>query len=570
VLADVQPLAAGLAHRGPDGEGLWLHGSVGLAHRRLAIIDVAGGRQPLLAGTATAPVALVANGEIYNYKHLQVQAVAGGATLQTQSDCEPLVHLFAQHGVAALAELQGMYAVALYDGASGDVWLAVDPFGIKPLYMAETEHGVAWASEPAALAAAGWGSVQRDDLRVMPELLNRHYSTGTATLWAGITRLLPGERRLIQQGRVVATRVQPRPLAPARAAPSDVATFGKQLTAAVERHLVADVPYGLLLSGGLDSTSVMLAMQRLGAPVVAYTAVMEGAANEATTAARLCEKLGAEHVTVPYGPADFWAGLDQLAQRMDDVCTDYAALPLLKLTATARQRVKILLSGEGGDELLAGYGSYRRREDGLRAVLAWWKARRAGDVAPYAKLFKNAAALRAPALTVPFPMDGFTPLQRTQARDIANWLPHDLLLKLDRTTMANGIEGRVPLLDDTFAAYAFALPDAAKVRDGFGKYILREHVAQAGAAQGVGSVTEELAWARKQGFSVPVARLLATDVAKVQRWWEESTLLHGLLRADAGAWLLRELQRADCSPKLGNLCFSLTLLARREGMLHTR
>jgi asparagine synthase (glutamine-hydrolysing) len=550
-IEDLLPLANALAHRGPDGEGFFVFGSMGLAHRRLSIIDVDGGAQPLVAGKKNEPVALVANGEIYNYKALQKLARADGARLKTQSDCEPMLHRYVRGNAEAFAEIEGMYAYALADGRDGTLHLGVDPFGIKPLYYALTTRGFAFASEPRALVLGGWVSAE-GNVSVLGGLLNRHYSVGEETLFAGVYRMLPGERMVVKDGKIVSRgRVLPS-LAAARDEAGDVAEFGAQLLAAVERHLVADVPYGVLLSGGLDSSALVVAMRELGAPIHAYTAVIEveGGPNEARVAEALAKKVGATHTTVSYGPKDFWPAVAQLAWAMDDLVTDYAALPLLKLTKRARQDVKILLSGEGGDEMLGGYSVYRKKQNLLKR---WLKARRDGDAWPNRGLFKHSRLVKVPAPAVQaWDMRGWSNLQMRQGQDVAGWLANDLLLKLDRTTMANGIEGRVPYLDDTFAAYAFSLPDSAKINDDFGKVILRKHL----EAKDFG----EMAWARKQGFSVAVGAFLKQKPALVARLWGQSELINMLMTPEAMLKLLGGLEH----PKTANLAFSLTLLAAWE------
>lgn len=552
----VQPLADALAHRGPDGEGLFVSANMALAHRRLSIIDVAGGQQPFVEGETGAEIALIANGEVYNYKDLTRRAQESGATLRTHSDCEPLLHRYLQIGDAAFDELGGMYACALADVREGTLCLAIDPFGIKPLYYAETTVGFAFASEPKALLAAGW---VRPDVNpnALGGVLNRHYSTGAETLFKGIFRLLPGERLVVKDGKIIHRWRKLPPLAAARPesdASMLTARFGAEFQAAVARHLQADVPYGLLLSGGLDSSAVAVAMRALGAPLHTYTAVIDvpGGPNEAEHAAALARKLGATHTTVTYGAADFWNGLVDMAWAMDDVVTDYAALPLLKLTNRAREDVKILLSGEGGDELLGGYSAYRKAaspQSLLKQAKGWWKSRRDGDATPFAAAFLKGAPVRCPSAVVqPWDKTGLTPLQIRQGQDVAGWLPSDLLLKLDRTTMTNGIEGRVPFLDDTFAAYAFSLPDSAKVDAQFGKKVLRKHL----ESQGLG----DMAWARKQGFSVQVGVFLEQRKEAVARLWQTDPLLQSLLSAQAPRVLLGNLGHA----KTANLSLSLTLL----------
>lgn len=543
----LKPLAEAIKHRGPDGEGFFSHESLGLAHRRLSIIDVEGGQQPFTSKNKNIPLSLVGNGEIYNYKSLTALAQQNGALFTTASDCEPPFHRYYQIGDAAFDELEGMYAFAVADGKTETLHLAVDPFGIKPLYYAQTNVGFAFASEPKALIAAGWVRPEANFL-VLPQLLNRHYSTGENTLFKNIYRVMPGERLTIRHGKIISRRRKLPNLQPAKLLTmvDPVEAFSNHLTAAVERHLQSDVPYGVLLSGGLDSTAITLAMRRLGVPIHAYTAhvQVDGGVNEATIAAAFAKSINAHHTTVTYGEEDFWPMLPKLAWAMDDLATDYAALPLLKLTARAKLDVKILLSGEGGDEMLAGYPAYRKKQ----GLLSWFKARRSGDAAPFQKLFTTNVTTPKPH-PVAWSEDGFSPLQKRQSPDIAGWLAHDLLVKLDRTTMVHGIEGRVPYLDDTFANFAFSLPDALKVKPEFGKLILREHLEREGQGQ--------LAWARKQGFSVAVGSFLRNKPHMLKNLWQTSPIVHQILKPVGAEKILGNLGHA----KSANLAFSLTLLA---------
>lgn len=550
--ADLAPLAGALAHRGPDGEGFFTFLNMGLCHRRLAIIDVNGGRQPLEIKTPKAPVAGVVNGEIYNYKTLQTGLINAGVTLSTQSDSEPLVHLVMRDGAAAWSQFQGMYAAAVIDGRTGDMWLGTDSFGIKPLYYVEADKGFVFASEPRALLAAGWIPSALNSA-ALGGVLNEHYSRGNDTLFMGIKRMLPGERLRVREGRIV-ERWRQLPCLPKAQShitlDEALEQFETHFKHAVARHLQADVPYGVLLSGGLDSSTIVLMMAKLGVPIRAYTARFAKAGDEDTAAAALAARVGAQHVTVTYGPDDFWRGLKQLAFAMDDLTTDYSSLPLLKLMTRAREDVTILLSGEGGDELMAGYGNYR---------LPWWKVWlkkfRKGDATPFSHMFNDKALVACPPTPVaPWSMEGFSTLQKRQSADLCEWLPHDLLTRLDRVSMHNGIEGRVPYLDDDFSAWAFSLPDTMKVGtpDGgkpLGKWIVRQWLARQGHA--------DLAFGRKKGFSVPVGDYLSAHQADVAAVWQQSPLINQLLKPHAADNLLKQLAH----PKAANLCFSLTTLA---------
>ncbi|MBY0330854.1 MAG: asparagine synthase (glutamine-hydrolyzing) [Acetobacteraceae bacterium] len=495
--AVLDALTRALAHRGPDGGGHHVAGSVALAHTRLAIIDLAGGDQPLFAGAA----ALVGNGEVYNYLELRgVHRLA----CTTGSDCEPPLHLFRRDGLGFAAALRGMYALALHDRGTRQVVLARDRFGIKPLYLAEVPGGIAFASEPQALVAAGLVAPRvRADARA--ELLQSQFTTGAATIFEGISRVLPGETVLIADGAIAERR---RIAALPEGGPEEIgaeaalARFDAALEESVRLHQRSDVPYGMFLSGGTDSAAVLAMMARLNErPVLAFTAGFDipGAADERMQAARVAAAVGARHVTVDVTEAMVWRHLPEIVGCMDDPAADYAIIPTWFLARRARQEVKVVLSGEGGDEILGGYGRYRA------AMRPWWlggktpRARgafdRLGDVLREPGLlegWRDGIAAAADAAASP----GRTRLMAAQALDVADWLPNDLLIKLDRCLMAHGVEGRTPLLDEGMAAACFRLPDALKVQGHSGKWILRQWLAR--------HLPASEPFRPKQGFTVPI------------------------------------------------------------------
>lgn len=486
---DVDTLIRSLAHRGPDGIRVQHLPGASLGHARLSIIDLEGGWQPLSAAGAT----VIGNGEIYNYVEL-TKAHGLSDTLATGSDFEPLVHLYAREGPAAFDRLRGMYALCLI-GADGDAWLVRDPFGIKPLYYMELDGGVAFASEPRAFAAAGLVETTLG-AEAAEELLGFNYTLGETPLTGGVRRARPGERILIRNGRILSqTHTPPLEAPPAtraqRRKPSDDASMVRDLDAVLEDsvriHQRSDAPFGLFLSGGVDSTAIGVLMARLNErPVTAFTCgfTAPGAADERGQAERVARALGMEWREVSFGEEDFWNLLPQVAWAMDDPMADYAALPTYRLAQAARGELTVVLTGEGGDELFGGYGRYRR------ALRPRWLGGRPAEPRPdkIETLDRWRRVVRPPA--------GLTRLQEAQWADIVTWLPNDLLLKLDRCLMANGLEGRTPFLDREVAAFAFNLPDKAKVRGRHGKWILRRWLEEVcPAAQ---------PWARKQGFTVPV------------------------------------------------------------------
>ncbi|WP_158745471.1 asparagine synthase (glutamine-hydrolyzing) [Acidisphaera sp. L21] len=493
----VGALSHALAHRGPDGGGNSTVGRTALLQTRLAIIDLKTGDQPLYAGAAT----LVANGEVYNYREL-----SPGLTLATGSDCEPPLHLWRQQGTAYAERLRGMYAIAIHDRATHSLTLTRDRFGIKPLYTASVPGGIAFASEPQALLASGL--VKRGvRTAARDELLQIQFTTGADTIFPGIQRVLPGETVRVVDGHVVdRTRLAALPDGPPEEIGEDaaLARLDAALEESVDLHQRSDVPYGMFLSGGVDSATVLALMARLNTePVRAYTAGFDvpGAADERAQAANLARAVNAHHESIEVTEAMVWAELPRIVAAMDDPAADYAIIPSWFLAKRARQDVKVVLSGEGGDELFGGYGRYRS------AMRPWW---RGGRGMRTRGTFDKLGVLRS---SLPGWRDGIAAaessataggrsrLQVAQATDMADWLPHDLLLKLDRCLMAHGVEGRTPFLDSGVAAASFRLPDALKVQGGRGKWLLRRWLEK--------NFPEARPFAPKQGFTVPIGTWIA-------------------------------------------------------------
>jgi asparagine synthase (glutamine-hydrolysing) len=525
----LQAMGAALGHRGPDGDGRYRSGDVGMVQTRLAIIDLATGDQPLYEPGGAA---LIANGEIYNYIELRRElGCERPAAFSTQSDCEPPLHLYRRHGLDFTAYLRGMYAIALHDPGAGRLVLARDPFGIKPLYYAETPHAFAFASEPGALIDAGIVTPQL----VRParnELVQMQFTTGRETIFAGINRVLPGETVVVRQGRIVERR---RREALPEGGPVTVgeeeglARLDAAFAHSVCLHQRSDVPFGMFLSGGIDSTAVLVMMARLAArPVKAFTIgfAESNIADERPAARAAAQAVGAEHVEVVFEEADFWSLLPEIVSAVDDPAADYAILPTWALARAARQAgLKVILSGEGGDELFGGYGRYRS------AMRPWWAGGRMprargvldglgilrGEIAGWRDGIAAAEARSSGRLR--------TPLQVAQAVDCADWLPNDLLIKLDRCLMAHGAEGRTPFLDTEMAALAFGLPDELKIRRGLGKWLLRRWLAD--------RLPEAQPLARKRGFTVPVARWMGRRADEIGPLVARSAAVREICEPDA-------------------------------------
>jgi len=493
--ATLTKLIDSLHHRGPDGSGQAVVGRVALLHNRLAIIDLVTGDQPFFAGAST----LVCNGEVYNYRELR--AAMPGINFATNSDCEPPLHLWLRDGADYARDLRGMYAIAIHERVQRSVTLTRDPFGIKPLYVAQIDGGLAFASEAQALLESGLvPRAMRASAR--EELLQLQFTTGSDTIFEGIQRVLPGETLSCTDGHIVDRRRQsPLP----EGGPEDIdedtalARLDRALEESVDLHQRSDVPYGMFLSGGIDSATILALMARLNdKPVLAFTAGFDapGAADERVHAATVARAVGAHHESIEITESMVWQHLPEIVACMDDPAADYAIIPTWFLARRARKDVKVVLSGEGGDEIFAGYPRYQS------IMRPWWRggrtmwARGSFDKVPVLRTRPMGWRDGIAAAEARAAESGLSRLAAAQATDMTDWLPHDLLLKLDRCLMAHAVEGRTPFLDRGVVAAAFRLPDGLKLRGGMGKWILRRWLEK--------NLPVARPFAPKQGFTVPV------------------------------------------------------------------
>lgn len=495
-LALAQSMIDALAHRGPDGVRVERFDDAVLAHARLSIIDLEGGWQPLHAAGSV----VVGNGEIYNYKELAAE-FGLEAELATGSDFEPMLHLYAREGERVFDRLRGMYAFCLR-GCDGRTWLVRDPFGIKPLHILERPGRLFFASEPSALwrteaRPADLAPDQVGDLLALNFLLpGREEVSGARALPPGAVVEVEGARPRADRIRAALPKAGARPSV---RLPDAVRSLDAVLERSVEVHQRSDAPYGLFLSGGLDSAAVAVLMARLNArPVTAFTCgfTEKGVADERPQAERLARALDLDWREVSFGHEEFARLAPEAAAALDLPTSDFAVLPTLRLAEEAKGVLKVVLTGEGGDELLAGYGRYRRAlrprvlggrpaEPQINRDLPPMEAAVGGALERWRSVAAEAGAAA-----------GGDGLWRAQAADVAAWLPNDLLLKLDRSLMAHGLEGRTPFLDPEVAAFAATLPRELKVRGRHGKWLLRTWMR---------AVRPEAApFARKRGFTVPV------------------------------------------------------------------
>ncbi len=539
-----------LTHRGPDEAGLRSDARAVLAHRRLSIVDLQSGQQPLANEDET--VWVVFNGEIYNHADVRRDLERCGHRYRTKSDTETIVHAYEQWGEGCVNRFRGMFAFALWDSRNRRLLLVRDRLGIKPLYWAVSGAKLLFGSEIKALLASGLIEPQVDD-DALPEVLGTRYVSGTGTLFRGIQKLLPGHLLMFQQGGVRIRRYWDVPLdrpMPARHTdPRDVvASFRMLLWESVRLRLMSDVPLGVFLSGGIDSSAIAALMApMIGGPLQAFSvAFQERAFNELEYAREAARAVKADFHEIVIDDRDFFGALPKLVWHEDEPIAHPSSVPLYFVSALARRRVTVVLTGEGSDELLAGYGKYPRIAWNWRAGTVYERmlpramrqavsaavARLPGRAGRYARrsflgmertaeamCFDNFAFIRledqrrllsphrrpaaraslayGPSVShFDYPGSRSTLLDRLLYADIKTYLV-ELLMKQDQMSMAASIESRVPFLDHELVAFVAQLPDGWKLDGWTGKRLLREAMK--------GLVPESILHRRKVGFPVPFA-----------------------------------------------------------------
>jgi asparagine synthase (glutamine-hydrolysing) len=551
----VKAMADTIHHRGPDDEGYYVSGPVGLGFRRLAIIDLQTGHQPLSNEDGT--VWIIFNGEIYNYQELHALLVAKGHVFKTRTDTEVIVHLYEQFGPECLQKLRGMFAFAIWDEKSKALFIARDRVGIKPLYYHLSDESLIFGSEIKAILADR--SVARE---IAPDVIDRFltflYLPGEQTLLRGIRKLEPGHYLIAKNGK--ATTVQywdlrftdeksRAALAEAEHALVDI------LSETVKLHMIADVPVGVLLSGGVDSTGVLsFAVNGTEKKISSFTVGFAGThvADERPYARMAADKFGTEHYDMTIAAKDFVAFLPQYVWHMEEPVCEPPAIALYYVSKLARKYVTVLLSGEGGDEAFAGYSNYRNlvwleriksgifplrgaAARGLKFADSLFHSQRAAQYAPlmadhfpgyYYSRTSNPYVFAGNCLGEVYSSDfagsidrerTLQPVRELQDHvrgqntldamlyiDTKTWLPDDLLIKADKMTMANSIELRVPLLDHKVLEFAASLPPKFKL-NGFNlKYILKRALSK--------RIPREIRDRKKTGFPVPYEAWLRTDL----------------------------------------------------------
>jgi asparagine synthase (glutamine-hydrolysing) len=591
-----------LTHRGPDDEGSWFGSGVALGHRRLSIVDIEGGHQPMETGDGR--FVLVYNGEIYNHPSLKEALEAAGEQYRTRCDTETLLRIFARDGLDGVRRLRGMFAFGVWDTAERRLTLVRDRLGIKPLYYVHAPDGsLYFGSEIKALVAAGAVTPELN-YGALGDYLANHAPSGEETLFAGVRRVPPGHALVWEDGRVRLERYWRLSFAkPARQLPDDqlVDRFVELFRESVRLRLMADVPLGTFLSGGIDSTAITAVMSELvDEPIRTFSvAFAEREANELEYARMAARAYGTDHHEVILSPEQFFELLPSMIWHEDEPIAHPSSIALFAVARLAADHVKVVLTGEGSDELLGGYGRYWKTLMNLRLGRAYHAAtipavrsailRAVGGAAGASRtgqrlartflarepdlrhlyfdnfavfgLDRQAGLFTAEASARAAERDPYAALQAlADASDAENVLDalldvdiqsylHELLMKQDQMSMAASIESRVPFLDHELVEFAAALPPHLKVRGRVTKRVLRE---------GLGPMLPEAINSRpKAGFPVPIAawfrgpfrplvhELVLSDRARAR----------GIFRPDAVGEMVaaHEAGRADHAQRLWSL-----------------
>ena len=552
-----------MAHRGPDDSGIYLDGLAGLGHRRLSIIDLSGGHQPMANEDQSIWIAY--NGEVYNHAEMRPGLEAAGHRFANRSDTEALLHLYEEDGPEMVHKLRGMFAFAIWDKPRRRLLLVRDRLGIKPLYWAEAGGRLLFASEIKSILESGLVKPELN-AEAMPEFCAFGYNVGATTLYRGIHKLPPSCRMIWQDGKIQIEQYWDiiYPARPAAISEDDaVAQFTELFFESVKLRLMSDVPLGVFLSGGIDSSAIAAAMTRFSSEPIKTFSVgfAEREYCEFDYAREMARSIGADHREITIEPKDFFANLPRLIWHEDEPIRWPSSIPLYFVSKLARDHVKVVLTGEGSDELLGGYQKYwasvrncqlastagllippalRQKVLGrlvwhlpipMKARKLLWHSFLCRSNRPEDLLYDNfygvfnkdlQARLFAPAMRGKLDsLDPWKPtmdyfrgstatsfLDRMLYADVRTYLV-ELLMKQDQMSMATSIESRVPFLDHKLVEFCATLPPNLKLRGKVGKYILRRAMGK--------MLPQSILTRKKMGFPVPLRLWFADEFSKSAR-----------------------------------------------------
>ena len=555
-----------IIHRGPDEDGSLVDNELAMGMRRLSIIDLADGKQPIQ--NEDGRYSVVFNGEIYNYIELRRDLESRGHKFRTNSDTEVIIHLFEEHGEGCVEYLRGMFGIAVWDHQQRELVIFRDRLGIKPLYYVQEQgNQLAFASEIKSLLTLPDVNAEIDHA-ALNEHLSLKYVPAPRTLFKGIHSLPPGHLMRIRDGQIEIRKYWDLSFAKKQSFSSEaecVDALLEKLRESVKLRLRSDVPFGAFLSGGLDSSTIVALMsEQLDMPVNTFSAGFSGAdgQDELPYARQVAQQFNCNHHEVLVGASEFTGMADKVMWHLEQPIADQATVATHMVAALAREHVKMVLTGEGGDELFAGYARYVGEQHSsktnwiprplrglMRTAIAKLPGLRRQKIALHALLQNDEAA----RFSNWFPMfngdmkekvlsdslkslstnsvesfekhlktsDAKTALERMLYVDTKTWLPDYLLLRGDKLTMANSIEGRVPLLDHEVVEFACGLPDEMKLNGSTRKYLLKKVAERL--------IPKEIIYRKKQGFPIPIERWLRSEAKEMMR-----DLLSPQILADRG------------------------------------
>ena len=569
----VRRMTDAIAHRGPDGSGVWTAPGVGLGHRRLSIIDLGGGAQPM--HSEDGAITVTYNGEIYNFLELRKELEAAGYVFRTNSDTECILHGWRHWGPDCVSHFHGMFAFALYDAREKTLFLARDRLGVKPLYYAPVADGsIIFGSELKALMAHPALRREIDPLAI-DDYLAFGYVPDHRSILGGVGKLPAGHHMLLQRGKVPSPPVKYWDIDYSNRVKGGTAELEEELLRlmrqAVTSRMIADVPLGAFLSGGVDSSAVVALMaEQSRKPVKTCSIGFDvGALDESEYATRIAERFATDHSSRIVSPDDYGL-IDTLVHHFDEPFADASALPTYRVSEMAREKVSVALSGDGADEAFAGYRRqvFHRGEERVRALMP--QALRSAILGPLGRAWPKAdwapRPLRAKATLLSLARSGeegyaaavgvtgldqrhalYSPrarqhlgdyraesymeklmrdaparsgLDRAQYADMKLWLPGDILTKVDRTSMAVSLEAREPLLDHRLLEFAATLPDNMRVRGGQGKWLLKKTMER--------YLPQDILYRPKMGFVTPIAQWFRGPLADTAREIASSATLSQL------------------------------------------
>lgn len=539
-----------MVHRGPDDSGIYQNGSVGFGHRRLSIIDLDTGHQPMY--NEDASICIVFNGEIYNHEELRKELQAKGHQFRTRSDTEAIIHCYEEYSFACINRLRGMFAFAIWDANQRKLLLARDRLGIKPLYYYSDQNSLIFASEIKAIMASGYLKPEVN-LGAIDAYLTLGYVPGPETFFKNIYKLLPGHILYTRNGHIrfeeywdfdnVSSHVMSESECCER--------IRELLHECVGMRLMSDVPLGAFLSGGVDSSSVVAAMAQETDRVETFSIGYQDAEEESELeyARLVARRFGTKHHEFILEPKDFFKSIPELLLHLEEPIVEPAAIALFHISRLAREHVTVLLSGEGADEIFGGYAIYRKMQiltrirqimplvhnrfimkvlssflnpdqspqkhlDWLRLPLEERYLGVSCDVTASIKQKLYSEDLKAIGQQNSIVEEAFRRnYGKVQYRDALGkmlyvdtkiWLPDDLLTKADKMTMATSVELRVPFLDNKFVEFAASVPSALKIKGRTSKYIFKK------AMEGI--LPDTIIYRKKRGFPVPINQWLGSDL----------------------------------------------------------